>query len=111
MPTPEQILKTEFSEEFVEKMRNAMVQGYYSHGPASKNQKHCIKHGDMVESIKMRLQKYMKTGNTEWLVDASNLAMIEFMYPKHPDAHYRATDSHESPGFACPTIKELERDA
>lgn len=31
-------------------------------------------------------------------MDVANFAMIEFMLPRHPDAHYRPTDSHESPG-------------
>jgi len=33
--------------------------------------------------------------------------MIEFMYPQHPDAHFRATDSDESPGIVGITINEL----
>lgn len=37
-------------------------------------------------------------GNTEYLVDAANFLMIEFMHPAHPKAHYRATDKEGSPG-------------
>lgn len=37
-------------------------------------------------------------GNTELLVDVGNFAMIEFMHPRHPKAHYKATDSDASPG-------------
>ena len=37
-------------------------------------------------------------GNTEYLMDAANFLMIEFMHPRHPDAHFRSTDSDESPG-------------
>jgi hypothetical protein len=53
---------------------------------------------DAIESLMIRLDAYQNTGNTEWLVDAANFAMIEFMLPRHPKAHFRATDSHESPG-------------
>lgn len=31
--------------------------------------------------------------NTEYLLDAANYLMFEFMYPQHPKAHFRATDS------------------
>jgi hypothetical protein len=37
-------------------------------------------------------------GNAEYLVDAANFLMIEFMHPAHPAAHYRATDASGSPG-------------
>jgi hypothetical protein len=53
---------------------------------------------DAIESLKKRLDKYMETGNSEWLMDVANFAMIEFMYPRHTTAHYRPTDSAESPG-------------
>ena len=53
---------------------------------------------DAVRSLLARLDKYAQTGNTEYLMDAANFAMIEFMHPKHPDAHFEATDSKGSPG-------------
>lgn len=53
---------------------------------------------DAVESLRQRLQKYEETGNTEWLIDAANFAMVEFIRPSHPDAHFKGTDSSESPG-------------
>lgn len=37
-------------------------------------------------------------GNTEWLMDVANFAMIEFMFPRRADAHFRPTDAGESPG-------------
>ena len=49
-------------------------------------------------SLEKRLQLYRETGNTEYLLDAINFAMIEFMCPRHPKAHYAATDSSGSPG-------------
>ena len=36
--------------------------------------------------------------------------MFEFMYPKHNNAHFRATDSTESAGVAGTPVKELSRD-
>jgi len=53
---------------------------------------------DAIASLKQRLERYEETGNTEWLMDVSNFAMIEWMHPRHRAAHFRATDSDESPG-------------
>jgi hypothetical protein len=53
---------------------------------------------DAIESLRKRLDRYVETGNTEWLMDVSNFAMIEFMHPRHPQAHYKPTDSADSPG-------------
>jgi adenylate kinase family enzyme len=53
---------------------------------------------DAIASLHKRLEKYAETGNTEWLMDVANFAMIEFMRPRHSQAHFRGTDSHESPG-------------
>jgi len=55
-------------------------------------------HIDALKSLHDRLREYEQTGNTEFLIDAANFAMIEFMRPAREDAHYRATDSGESPG-------------
>lgn len=51
-----------------------------------------------IESLKVRLDKYLSDGNTEWLMDVANFAMIEFMHPAHPRAHYDPQDSDTSPG-------------
>jgi hypothetical protein len=53
---------------------------------------------DAIASLKKRLDRYAEDGNTEWLMDVANFAMIEFMHPRHPAAHFRPTESHESPG-------------
>jgi rhamnogalacturonyl hydrolase YesR len=53
---------------------------------------------DAIASLRRRLERYEETGNTEWLMDVANFAMIEFMHPRHEEAHFRATDSKESPG-------------
>lgn len=55
--------------------------------------------GKAIDSAEERLRLYRETGNTEWLVDLANFAMIEFMHPSHPQAHFRATGSDESPGL------------
>lgn len=53
---------------------------------------------DAIASLKVRLDKYVEDGNTEWLMDVANFAMIEFMHPAHPTAHFTPQDSDTSPG-------------
>ena len=91
----DEILESEFSLDFVEKMKNRMLMSYFKYGFVYDN----CSNGkvDALVNLERRVEKYRETGNTEWLVDAANFAMIEFMYPQHKDAHFRATDSDESP--------------
>lgn len=51
-----------------------------------------------IESLKLRLTRYEQTGNIEYLMDIGNFAMIEATLPRHPEAHFKAEDSHASPG-------------
>ena len=71
---------------------------FFKYGPVRDAYPHKV---SAVESLRKRLERYEDTGNTEWLIDAANFAMIEFMYPAHRDAHFRATDAQESPGRAA----------
>lgn len=86
---------TEVSEEFIQGMRNRMLMSFYKYGPVKGGYPHRVK---AIDSLYARLDKYKETGNTEWLIDASNFAMIEFMCPSHSEAHFKATGSEESPG-------------
>jgi len=94
----EDILKTEFSPEFVQKMKNRMVVSYAKYGPIARH--FAQGEASAFDGILKRLDLYIETDNTEWLVDAANYCMIEFMYPKFPKAHFKATDDSESPGPA-----------
>lgn len=87
---------SEFSEDFVDKARRRMAVSFHKYGAVADG----IGRGKVLamESAQLRIEKYQDDGNTEWLVDAANFLMMEFMYPQHPEAHYRATDSDESPG-------------
>lgn len=89
------VLKTEFSEDFVQKMKNRMLTSFYKYGPVAEGYPENV---DAIASLKVRLEKYEETGNTEFLCDVGNFAMIEFMLPRHPKAHFKATDAKESPG-------------
>lgn len=86
---------SEFSEEFVQGMLNRMAVSYAKYGAVADAYPSRV---DAIASLKARLDRYDRDGNTEWLMDVANFAMIEFMRPRHPEAHFRATDSRESPG-------------
>lgn len=105
METREEILKRDFSEAFVNKMKNAIEMSHYKYGWLSKNYPELVQ---AVKCLRERLDLYEKTHNTEYLVDVANFAMIEFMYPSFGDAKYMPTDSQDSPGLAgAISYKEL----
>lgn len=91
----EDILMTEFSQPFVNGMRNRMVVAYHRYGSVADAYPAKIR---ALDSLELRLREYKATGNVEFLIDAANFAMIEFMHPAHPKAHFRSTDESESPG-------------
>ncbi len=87
--------KTEVSEDFIQGMRNRMEVSFHKYGPVADAYPHKV---DALASLGVRLQKYAETGNTEWLMDVANFAMIEYMHPRHPAAHFQGTDDDASPG-------------
>ena len=72
-----------------------MIVSFCKYGPIAEGYQDNV---DAIASLKVRLEKYEETGNTEFLTDVGNFAMIEVMLPRHPEAYFRATDSDESPG-------------
>ena len=86
---------SEFSHEFLQGMVDRMAVSYHKYGAVKDAYPF---HVDALKSLRDRLTKYDETGNTEYLIDAANFAMIEFMCPARPDAFFKATDAGESPG-------------
>lgn len=86
---------SEFSEQFVSYMKNRMEVSYHKYGPIKNAYPHKV---NALESLQLRIRKYQETGNTEYLIDVANFAMIEFMRPAHKEAYFEATDSSGSPG-------------
>lgn len=84
-------LETEYSEEFDKLRKNRMVVSYHKYGAIENNYGEGLI--DSIENLELRLKKYKETGNTEFLVDVANFAMIEFMYPKHKNSHFDS-ESH-----------------
>jgi hypothetical protein len=86
---------SEFSEQFVQGMVDRMAVSYFKYGAVAEAYPGRV---NALASLQLRLDKYARTGNTEYLMDAANFAMIEFMRPRHPEAHFEPTDSKGSPG-------------
>lgn len=108
MTEKEKILQTEYSPKFDEIRKNMMVMSFYKYGPVKDN--YCTyKCMDAIGNLKKRLEKYEQTGNTEYLADVANFAMLEFMNPQLLNAKYEPTDSGtcEIDGFS---VNDLKRD-
>lgn len=104
------IMETEYSEKFDKIRKDMMVTSYYKYGPLKENYEkfRCM---DALGNIEKRIQRYKETGNTEFLADAANFAMIEFMYPSIKGAKYIPTDSGscDIAGFGVNEIKGIKR--
>ena len=102
----EKILKTEYSEKFDDIRKKMMIMSYYKYGPLKDNYDK-FKCMDAIGNIKKRIDKYIETGNTEFLADVANFAMIEFMHPSIEGAKYSPTDSGacEVVGFGINEIR------
>lgn len=82
---------TEWCDEFDRLRRNRMVMGAHRYGLMCEARKWRT---DRIVGLRSKLAFYSSTGNTEALVDIANYAMLEFMRPAHPTAHFRALDDH-----------------
>lgn len=86
--------------------QNRAEVSFYKYGTAKDN--FGEKLVNALESHDMCIKKYRETGNTEYLCDAANYLMFEFMYPQIPGAYFKATDSGESAGVAGTPINQLK---
>ncbi len=86
---------TEISQPFLQGMADRMAVSFYKYGAVADAYPHKVQ---AVASLTQRLREYAKTGNTEYLIDAANFAMIEFMHPARDGAFFAGTDADGSPG-------------
>lgn len=101
------VLSKEYSEEFDKLRKNRVEMSFYKYGPARKN--FATGNVQAIPTMELCVKKYRETGNREYLVDAANYLMFEYMYPQHPKAHFRATSSEESAGIVGMSVNEMER--
>ena len=100
-------ISQEYSEEFDKLRRNRVEMSFYKYGPARKN--FGIGNVQAIPTMELCVKKYQETGNREYLLDAANYLMFEYMFPQHPKAHFRATSSEESAGIVGMSVNEMER--
>lgn len=98
----------EYSDKFDELRQNRVEVGFLKYGSVADN--FGEKLANALESHDLCMKKYQETGNTEYLCDAANYLMFEFMYPQREGAYFKATDSGQSAGISGTSIKELYRD-
>lgn len=99
-----------FSEEYSEKVdelrKNRVMVSYHKYGPAKQN----FSSGNVqaIPTMERCVQKYKDTKNTEYLLDAMNYLMFEFMWPQLPGAFFKATDSKDSAGIVGLSVNEAK---
>jgi hypothetical protein len=98
--------ESEYSEKFDEHRKNRVTVSFYKYGTAKKNFGERIV--EALPTAKLCIEKYLRTKNTEYLTDAANYLMFEFMYPSIDGAYFKATSEKESAGIVGISIKEME---
>ncbi len=81
--------RSEWSNRFERLMRNRLLMGAYRYGLMHAQGK---SEYDRCADINRRIDLYTESGNLEHLVDAANLAMLEFEEGRHPQRHMAASD-------------------
>lgn len=90
IPSLESLATSEWSPTFEKYMRNRLILGAFRYGLLNSPGKETW---DRVSSIIKRAELYQQTGNTEYLVDIANMAMLEYEEGKHPTKHFAAIDN------------------
>lgn len=102
-----EILNKEYSFSFDELRKNRVEMSYYKYGASAIN--FGRRYVNALGSCTKCLNKYLETHNKEYLCDAANYLMFEFMYPYFDDAYFKATDSKDSAGIDGISEKEIEQ--
>jgi hypothetical protein len=85
----------DYSEQFDKERRYRVEISRFKYGPARKN----FGSGrvDALATAERCIEKFKKTKNLEYLVDAANYLMFRYMFPL-PGDFFKATDSNGSAG-------------
>lgn len=94
-----------YSTRFDDIRRGMCLTSLFKYGTGRKNFPDKV---DALASMEKCIEKYKETHNTEYLADAANYLMFEFMYPKDKLARYTPTDSDGSAGIHGMSVKEIE---
>ena len=89
------ILKSEYSEQFDKKRKARVEMSFYKYGSARDN--YASGRVDAIATAERCIDAFKKDHNAEHLVDAANYLMFRFKYPM-PGDYSKATDSNGSVG-------------
>lgn len=92
---PGHVPSSEYNRTFMQGMLDRVAMSFSTYGKMSMAYPDKV---NAIKTLKTKLAKYEETGNTEFLMDVANYAMIEFTHPGHPRAHYEPTPAKESAG-------------
>lgn len=101
------IEKNEYSHKVDELRQNRVQKSFYKYGSAKRN--FGRRYVNALRSHEKCIEAYNRTGNKEYLLDAMNYLMFEFMYPQKKGAYFRPTESKDSAGIVGISEKEMER--
>lgn len=74
---------------FLQGMIHRLIVGYYRHEKdKSPPKQHYLKR------LKKTIERYEKTKNSEFMMDAANYCMREFEFPSIPGTHFTPEDSY-----------------
>lgn len=90
-----EILKTEYSEQFDKERKARVVTSYYKYGSSRDN--FASGRVDAIATAERCIDAFKKDHNSEHLVDAANYLMFRYKYPM-PGDYFKATDSNGSIG-------------
>ncbi len=96
---------SEWSPVFYQLMRNRLVMGSFRYQPFEEKRRIPWNYDTAEEAIK-RIRLYQEGGNTEHLVDAANMCLLEFEFGEHPAKHFESIDDGEHA-----QVKELSDEA
>ena len=96
----------EYSEKVDELRKNRVKVSYHKYGPAKQN--FASVNVQAIPTMERCVEKYKDTKNTEYLLDAMNYLMFEFMWPQLPGAYFKATDSKDSAGIVGLSVNEAK---
>jgi hypothetical protein len=96
----------DYCDRFDQLRKNRVEVSRHKYGSAKKN--FATGNVSALGSMNKCIEKYKETHNTEYLCDAANYLMFEFMFPSIPNAFFKATESGESAGIVGISEKEME---
>ena len=89
------ILKSDYSDQFDKERKLRVEVSHHKYGPARDN--FAGGRVDAIKTAELCLDAFKKDGNTEHLIDAANYLMFRYMYP-YPGEYFKPTDSSGSVG-------------